>query len=769
MGTQIPTKEQSLNGSKNPHPFARDAFWVWNKPLSDEENPGLRPIFAVLRRRSALIIGVAVVVTTTVSAWTATRTPKYEGRFQIMVEPLKTTDSELLKLLSQTLQQNVNDITRQNTTALDYNALFEVLKSPKLIDPVVAELRAKYPEINYDQLVGNDGSGKSSNREGMLLMTRIAKGKDESRVIEVRYRDAKPAKIQFVLDQVSQAYRKYSIEQQQTNLRQGMKFVEQQIPKLQLRVNTLQGQLQTFQQRYSLYNPQLQGEQLLKRLDDIKVQRLETERKFLEARSLYSSLQNQLGMQQNDAIAASALSESPQYQQILTRIRELEAKIATESVRFSEASPQIQDLREQRQKLLPLLNTEARLALGNRAPGQGVSPSVVTYQNSVRRDLTKQLADSTNQMQSLDASLRALVQAEFQINEQIQQYPVVSRQYSNLQRDLQVATDTLNQLLIKQEALRVDAAQQEVPWEVIMPPTLPRDKSGQYVAVSSAASGNLLLGGVAGLLLGTAAAFMLENLKNVVRDPEEAKRIAKLPHLGSVPFCRSIGTAPIASNVVGFDVKDGREFKSHVAQMEATQPAVLTQAFCSIYNRVQAYSVEAQMRSIAVTSTTAREGRTTIAANLAQIAAEAGQKVLLVDADWRQPQLHIHMGISNTEGFSEVLCEGLDFKLAITRSLSEENLFILTAGKAKVNPSKMFSSKEMQNFVAQSQANFDFVIYDTPHLLGRLDAMQLCDRVDGILLVVGLGLAVRPSFKQVVEELRGTKVPILGMVTNNLE
>jgi polysaccharide biosynthesis transport protein len=768
MGTQIPTKEQSLHASKNPHPLARDEFWVWNKPEADEENPGLRPVFAVLRRRAALIIGVAAILTTTNSAWMATRTPKYEGRFQIMVEPLKTTDSELLKLLSQTLQQNVNEITRQNTTALDYNALFEVLKSPKLIDPVVTELRAKYPEINYDQLVGNDGSGKSSNREGTLMMTRIAKGKDESRVIEVRYRDAKPAKIQFVLNQVSQAYRKYSIEQQQTNLRQGMKFVEQQIPKLQLRVNTLQGQLQSFQQRYSLYNPQLQGEQLLKRLDDIKIQRLETERKFLEARSLYTSLQNQLGMRQNDAIAASALSESPQYQQILTRIREIEAKIATESVRFSEASPQIRDLREQRQKLLPLLNAEARLALGDRAPGQGVSPSVVTYQNSVRRDLTKQLADSTNQMQSLDASLRALVQAEFQLNEQIQQYPVVSRQYTNLQRDLQVATDTLNQLLTKQEALRVDTAQQEVPWEVIMPPTLARDKNGQYIAVAPAATGNLVVGAVAGLLLGTAAAFVLENLKNVVRDPEEAKRMAKLPHLGSVPFCRSIGNT-VASDVIKFDIKDEREFKSHVAQLEETQPAVLTQAFCSIYNRIQAYSTEVQMRSIAVTSTTKREGRTTIAVNLAQIAAEAGQKVLIVDADWRQPHLHIQMGISNTQGFSEVLSEGLDFKLAITRSRSDENLFVLTAGKCKVNPSKMFSSNEMQNFITESQANFDLVIYDTPYLLGRLDGMQLCDRTDGILLVVGLGKVVRPSFKQVVEELRGTKVPILGMVTNNLD
>lgn len=469
-------------------------------------------------------------------------------------------------------------------------------------------------------------------------------------------------------------------------------------------------------------------------------------------------------MPQNDAIAASALSESPQYQQILTRIREIDAKIASALVRFNEASPMIQNLREERQRLLPLLNQEARLALGS-SIGRSGSAAVTTYQNSVRRDLTKQLADSTNQMQSLDVSLRALVQAEFQLNEQIQQYPVVSRQYNNLQRDLQVATDTLNQLLTRQEALRVDVAQQEVPWEVIMPPTLPRDKSGQYVVISPVPSRNLMVGGVAGLLLGTAAAFVLENLKNVIRDPDEAKYVAKLPHLGSVPFCRH--RVPVmVSNVVKFDAKGERD-GANAVQTRNEKDAVFAQAFCSIYNRVQAYSIEAQIRSIAVTSTTGGEGRTTVAANLARIAAEAGQKVLLVDADLCQPSLHTQMGIANTEGFSEVLSQGLELNLAVTRH-SEENLFILTAGKAKVNPSKMFSLDRMENFVALSQASYDLVIYDTPYILGRLDAMQLCDRTDGILLVVGLGKAIRPSFKQVVEELKGARVPILGMVTNSL-
>jgi polysaccharide biosynthesis transport protein len=774
MGTHIPTTETSLQHFKNPHPSTREAFWVWKKPDIEEETPQLSPVLGVLRRRAALIAGITVAVATTSVFLAAKQDARYEGRFQIMVEPLKSNDSELLKLLSATLQQNVNEITKQNTTTLDYNALMEVLKSPKIIDPVINELRVKYPNISYDQLVGNDVAGgkATTGREGTLMMTRIAKGKDESRVIEVRYRDTNPQKIEFILDKVSQAYRKYSSEQQQSSLRQGIKFVEQQVPKLELRVNTLQGQLQAFQQRYSFYNPQLQGEQLLKRLDDTKVQRLDTERKYLESRSLHTSLQNQLGMTQNSAIAASALSESPQYQQIRTRIGEIDAEIAKKAVIFNEASPAIQSLREERRKLQPLLSQEARLALGNYAVEGKISSEVVTYQNSVRRDLTKQLADANNQTQSLEMSLQALVQNEFQLNEQIKQYPIVSRQYANLQRDLQVATDTLYQLKSKQEALRVDAAQQEVPWEIIMPPTVPRDASGKLISVSPQPSRSLMLGGITGLLLGTCAAFILENMKNVFHDPSEVKRAAKLPILGSIPFCRNIHL-PTVNNVVIFEDRNNREMESEESNV-ALKPRdrkneVFAQAFCSLYNRVDSLSKEASIRSIAVTSATSGEGRTTVAANLAQIAAEAGQKVLLVDANLRHPQLHYHLGIGNTEGLSEVLSQELDMHQAIQRSPNEENLFVLTAGRAKGNPNKLFTSSKMDNFVERSQAHFDLIVYDTPNLLGRLDTNALANHTDGILLVVGLGKTARPHFKQVVEELKAGRVSVLGMVTNSLE
>ncbi|MEM1394526.1 MAG: polysaccharide biosynthesis tyrosine autokinase [Cyanobacteria bacterium P01_H01_bin.150] len=774
METQMPAREhdlQPLNGSKS---LPREPYWLSKIPQNiEEESFGFGQIFSMLRRRAVLIASVTIIATTGAVIWGSTRTPKYEGKFQLLVEPLTSSESELLVLLSQTLQQDVNKITRQNNTPLDYQALLEVLKSPKIIEPVVEDIQEKYPGVTYGKLVGGSKAGKvpTAVKEGQLHISRLSQGEIESRVIEIRYKDANPQKVLFVLDKVSQAYRKYSLEQQQTNLRQGIKFVEQQIPTLRLRVNTLQGEMQRFQKSFNLLDPELQGKQLLQRVDELQANKIETSKNLAEAKSLYASLQTQLGMSQNAAIAASALSESPQYQQILKRVRELEAQIATESVRLSDANPVMVSLREQRQKLLPLLKREAQLALGNNIPDNLLNTQVGTYQNSVRRDLIQKMAETANQIQLLEASLKATDGSLVELNQQIKKYPEVAGRYANIERELQVASDTLKQLLGKQEALRVDAAQQEVPWELIMPPRLPKNKSGEFVADASKGKLNIVLGGAGGLLLGVLAAFLLENTQNVFHDSREVKRTAKLPLLATIPYLKELKLLPPADKELVYTLeKDERLLSANKGRNNREfQTSPYTQAFYSLYTRIQALKEETAISSLVITSANPGEGKTTVATTFAKTAAEAGLRVLLVDADLQNPHVHHSLGLVNTQGLSEILSQGLDLNDALGQSYEEENLFVITAGEVPRNPAKLFSSPRMQNFVRRSQSDFDLVVYDTPHILGRLDTSILATHADGILMVVGLGKTVRPSLSTALDELEAGRNHVLGLVSNTME
>ncbi|NJM22003.1 MAG: polysaccharide biosynthesis tyrosine autokinase [Richelia sp. RM2_1_2] len=774
METQMPITEEDLQSLSKTDSLSREPYWLLKRPENlEEDNIPFGRIFSILRRRAALIASVAVIATTGAAYFSSTRTHSYEGKFQLLVEPLRNSESELLVLLSQTLQQDVNKITRDNTTALDYQALLEVLKSPKIIEPVVEEIQAKYPGVSYSKLVGGSNSGKvpSAVKDGTLHISRLSQGEIESRVIEIRYKNSNPDQVLYVLDKVSQAYRKYSLEQEQTNLRQGIKFVEQQIPKLRLRVNTLQGQMQLFQQNYNLFNPELQGEQLLNRVDQLQATKIEASKKLAESKSLYASLQKQLGMSQDSAIAASALSESPQYQEILKRVRDIEAEIATESVRLSDANPVMQSLRERRAKLIPLLKREAQLALGSNVAEELQNPQVGVYQNSVRRQLIQTMAETANQIQLLEASLKATDDALIGLNQQIKQYPVIAGRYANLQRELQVASDTLKQLLGKQEALRVDAAQQEVPWELIMPPRLPQDKNGNAIADASKGKLDIILGGVAGLLLGVLVAFLLENAQNVFHDSQEVKRSAKLPLLVTIPYLKAIKKlAPTEQELVyTLETEERWLLQNGSGKNQYEKASPYTQAFYSLYTRIQAFREQTNICSLVVTSATCGEGKSTVATTLAKTAAEAGLRVLLVDANLQNPQVHHSLGLVNTQGLSEILSQGLDLNDAIGQSYQEENLFVITAGEIPRNPAKLFSSPRMQNFVKRSQADFDLVVYDSPHILGRLDTSILTTHADGILMVVGLGKTVRPSLSKALDELKAGRNRILGLVTNTLE
>ena len=140
-----------------------------------------------------------------------------------------------------------------------------------------------------------------------------------------------------------------------------------------------------------------------------------------------------------------------------------------------------------------------------------------------------------------------------------------------------------------------------------------------------------------------------------------------------------------------------------------------------------------------VSSAAPGDGKTTTALHLAQAAALMGQRVLLVDANLRLPQLHKKLGLSNRWGLSNLLCQNLNYNDIIQRSPLQDNLFVLTSGQLLPDSTRLLASTRMQHLMMQFQAVFDLVIYDTPHLIGMADANFLADNTDGIMMVMALG------------------------------
>ncbi|HAJ60067.1 MAG TPA: protein tyrosine kinase [Cyanobacteria bacterium UBA8543] len=732
--------EPNTNGKRLPTlPF----IYKNQHPDNDQDELNLRQLLLVVRRRALTIAGVAIAVTSAVGFWTLNQTPKYESNFQLLVEPV--TEQGNLNKLTQVRGPN-NEVL---DSTLDYDTQIQVLRSPKLMAAIIDEIkkRYKYDDVSYESLI-------SSNQ---LKISQLEKTK----ILEVRYRDTNPAKVKNILHEVARGYLRYSLLERQTNLEKGIEFVNTQLPQLRVRVDKLQGQLQAFRQQNNLLDPESQSQQLSTRVSAITQQQLDTEVKLREAHSLYTTLSNQLGSSPDQAIATSSLSEAPRYQQLLNQLQDVEAKIAKESARFTEDSPTIQALRNQQRNLLPLLQQESQKVLGTSQPQTDVpndSPS------TIRLELTKQLVDAANQIQVLQVRKNAIALAQQSINQEVRQMPVIARQYTDFQRELTVATESLNRFLGVRENLEIEKAQKSIPWQIIVKPQKPEDP------VSPKTERNLILGAMAGLLLGMGVAFLVDRLDNVFHSPDELQDRTKLPLLGIIPYHKQLkALTPVATlaEMMSADDSPPKKRNRHKPQWYKASPFL--ESFRSLHTNIRFLGSDTPIHSIVISSATPGDGKSTVAVHLAQAAAAMGQRVLLVDADLRRPQVHHILGLENQYGLSNIIATGLTAKQAIQRLPMWDHLYVLPAGQQPPDPTRLLGSKKMQYFMEQFHAVFDLVIYDTPPVLGLADGRLLAAHTDGVVMVAGLGRTDRSLLLQALDNMKIANAPVLGIVANGVK
>lgn len=696
----------------------------------------ISPVIRVIQRNLPLIAIIALGVTG-VAAYLGKQSPRsYQGSFRILVEPItsqaRSTDPSALS------RDRVPDANN-----VDYPTLLEVLQSPEILSKVAAQIQSRDPSLK----VTSDALLAEITRKN-LVVKRIGEDMlNSTRLVEVSYKGRSPEQVQIILDELAKGYLRYSLEDRRTRIGGGIEFIEDQLPSLQKRVNSLEGALQDLKQRYRLTDPETEGSGITQQLQETRSQRLQTQRELAEQQALYARLQNQLGLTPEEAMVAASISENTRLQELVAELKKVEAQTAIKAARFNEASPVLQSLLDQRKNLAQLIEVEVRRNLGSNGARYAADSRILSFQNPLRLDLIKQLVTTANNRQLLEIRSRAVLQTEAALDQRLQQFPAIVRQYNDLQQQLEIATKTLNQFLTQRETLRIEAAQKEVPWEVVAPPELAKDLKGEPLPSPSTAPRMMLMGLVGGLLLGFLAAFFKEKLKNTFLSSEDAQGALQLPALGHIPHKRAINQA--------------------IEPLTTGSKDKFVKAFSSLYTNLRFLNAT-PVRSVILGSSSHGDGKTTTAVNLALAAAAMGQRVLLVDANLRLPEIHAWVDLPNARGLNELLSdEKLGWEDVIQRSTFDRNLFVLTAGEVSLNSARLLASNEMQNLMRQLQTAFDLVIYDTPNLTEYSDANFLATHSDGIVMVVGIGTTKRPAIQNAISELKKFRLPILGLVTNS--
>jgi capsular exopolysaccharide synthesis family protein len=260
---------------------------------------------------------------------------------------------------------------------------------------------------------------------------------------------------------------------------------------------------------------------------------------------------------------------------------------------------------------------------------------------------------------------------------------------------------------------------------------------------------NILLAFLIGLAAGTGGALLLEAMDQSIKSIEDIQKILSVPLLGSVPLPK----------------QDEKNILP--ALMTLKHPSsVVTEAYKSLRTNIMFSNPDMRKKAIVVTSAGPREGKTTVATNLATAMAHAGEKTLLVDADFRYPKLHEIFGLSRKNGITEILSgREADISSYINKT-SVTGLDVLLCGAIPPNPSELLGSKSMQLLMEKLCRIYDRIIFDTPPVLAVTDAVILATVADATIFVTMSGQTYRRSAVRAIEMLNSVETKLLGIVLN---
>ena len=281
-------------------------------------------------------------------------------------------------------------------------------------------------------------------------------------------------------------------------------------------------------------------------------------------------------------------------------------------------------------------------------------------------------------------------------------------------------------------------AKPAVELSVVSGPTL------HNVPVSPRKNLNLALGIGVGLIVGIMLAIGRELMDTTVRSPAMLQELFSEPMIGTIPFDASVHVAPL---IVGGQARSAR-----------------AEAMRQIRTSLQFVDVDSPPQVILVTSSTASEGKSTTATNLALAFAETDLKVLLIEADMRRPRVTDYLGVERTVGLSNILANHVELDLVLQSW--GDNLKVLPSGPTPPNAPAMLGSQRMAALISTLRSKFDIVIIDTPPVLPVTDAALVATLTDGVVMVARHGKVTRTQLTTAVQNLTAVNANILGFVLN---
>jgi capsular exopolysaccharide synthesis family protein len=686
--------------------------------VEGDDEIDLKELFLVLRKRLWLIFLVAMVVFIACFVVTLSIEPSYRASAKIQIE---SEDSGQVLSFDVALGESGNDEF--------YQTQYELLKSYTLAKAVITDLGL---EEYFGSGVTNDGGlmarmitysktvlfgeeralghslGEYPIEEQFLKGLTISPVK-KSQIVKISYDSADPDLAKRIVNAISKHFMAMTLSRRLDTAKDAQNFLDIKVTQAANDLEVLEKQLTDYAKNESII--QVNGEsaqslgaqktaELSAALTLAQGERISAEARFRELSSSNGVL---------------AVLEDPSLQSLKTTVIELQGEYQKSLQKYKPGYPSMVRLRKQIYQFQQQVEQQtAVIKRAARGSLQAVYLAAKQKENNLKASLDEQ-KDSL--LTERDKGI----------------------EYGSILRQVSIKRKVYEGLLLRATEVSIAAGIGANNISVVDPAILP------YQAQSPNVKMNLALGGVLGVMLGVVLAFLLEFLSTGIKSSDELKKALGLPLLGIIPLVK------------------GRPFSHFLATSESPSSAV-AEAFRSVRTNLLFSSADGVPAVIAVTSTVPSEGKSSSCMNIATAFANAGSRVLLVDADMRKPVAHKHLKLDNSLGLSNFLSKQIVEVDDVIQETSVEGVFAITSGPIPPNPSELLSSRRLDVVFDLAPERFDVVIIDSPPVIGLADALVIANRAQATIFVSSFDAVDKRAVQGTLEKLKQARANVLGVL-----
>lgn len=565
-------------------------------------------------------------------------------------------------------------------------------------------------------------------------------------ILELSYADIDPKKAASIVNTLMKVYIENDINANRAQTRSARDFIAQQLPLRKAKLQAAEQTLQYFKQQNRVLDLKAEAASSVGILTDLDRQVAATRSDLASQTARMESIKQLFGVNSQQAVVAGFVGESPSTTLVLGQLQDIQQKIEILKLHLTDSHPTVINLKEQELVLKKQLQQRIQQSFigGAGRFNEGKSPENIVQlrPQGLQQGILGNYANAEAERLSLQVRLKALSQVITSYRQRANTLPKLELQQRQLEREIAATEASYQNLLARYQELLVAENLQVSNALIVTPALIPGVpiKNRQYI--------NLLQGLIGGILLSGATAFILEKFDKTVKNSKSAKDLLGYNLLSYIPPFNNSNLIPEV-----------------IVKNKPDSP--VSEAFRMLQTNLRVFNSEQLIKVIVVSSAVPKEGKSTVAANLAVSISQLGRKVLLVDADLRNPSQHKIWEIQNEVGLSHVLKNQSNLERAVIEVAP--SLDVLTAGELNHNPAGLLDSSQMAIFVAQIAQKYDFIIIDSPPLTLAADATILGKLANGILFVVRPGIADSNSVSLSKELLDKADQNVLGIVINGVK